>query len=148
MISNFTGSLPSITSSAVLAVGVFVVSCSSSTTIGPGTVTDAGSKAPDSGLPATVGDSGTPTTGGSCAVDTGNDACGVCIGQKCCAQVTACSKDADCVALDGCLQNCPQGAAGQSCADSCYTAHPTGAKVSDTIDACAATNCKAACPTG
>lgn len=65
------------------------------------------------------------TAGGLCFDnDPATDDCGSCaFAGPCAALYSACTMNAECVALDGCIGAC----ADQACADQCYVDHATGA---------------------
>ncbi|AKT37378.1 hypothetical protein [Chondromyces crocatus] len=63
------------------------------------------------------------------------DPCASCaITEVCHTQLLACINDAECVALNDCLNECPAGDDG--CPDACYLAHPGGVAPYETLLRC------------
>ncbi len=79
--------------------------------------------------------------GGKCGLSSGDATCDTCLDTSCCSQNQACVNDADCSALIACGNACTD----DTCFANCFSAHPSGAKILDTLMTCVETSCVSAC---
>jgi len=93
------------------------------------------------GMRLRSGGSGGGTCGG---LSTGDASCDSCLDASCCAESTACVADADCTALITCGDACSDDA----CISACFSSHPTGAALLDSISTCLENSCMSACGGG
>ncbi|MBX3188342.1 MAG: hypothetical protein KF819_15090 [Labilithrix sp.] len=90
-------------------------------------------------------DTATPTSCKDLTLKVGEPAaCDQCAKDKCCDEVLACTKSADCEALQQCLEPCAQD--DLLCILTCQTQHPKGADLLQEVGACAQSRCKTECP--
>jgi hypothetical protein len=68
--------------------------------------------------------------------------CKVCVHDSCCAEMAACSEDAECIQYFLCRDQC---GALPSCKDACAIAQPIGAGLNHVREYCLASNCSTAC---
>lgn len=92
--------------------------------------------------PAKLGS--TKAGGAACGLTTGDAACDTCLDASCCAPNAACVADADCTALIACGNACTDDA----CFGACFSAHPSGARLLDSLSSCVETSCSSACGGG
>ena len=71
-------------------------------------------------------------------------ACDQCAKTKCCDEVLACTKSADCVALQECIAPCDQ--SDFICIATCQEQHSKGNDLLTEVGSCARSNCKKECP--
>ena len=83
-----------------------------------------------------------PSPPAQCGNRTGTSTCDVCINASCCAARLACDANPSCGALVSCDATC---VANADCRQRCYTTHSAGTADLDSLDACAAAACGAAC---
>ena len=69
--------------------------------------------------------------------------CDQCAKAKCCTEVLACTKSADCAALQMCIEPCAQD--DFICIATCTEAHGRGTAILQEIGSCAKTSCKTEC---
>ena len=69
--------------------------------------------------------------------------CDQCAKSKCCSQVLACTKSADCTALQECIAPCAQD--DFVCIGTCSEAHSNGAALLQEVGSCAKSSCKTEC---
>ena len=70
-------------------------------------------------------------------------ACDDCAKSKCCDEVLACTKSADCTALQECIAPCQQD--DFVCIATCSEAHSKGAALLQEVGSCAKSSCKTEC---
>lgn len=70
-------------------------------------------------------------------------ACDQCVKAKCCDSVLACTKSADCTAVQECIAPCAQD--DFICISTCTESHPKGTEILQEIGSCAKTSCKTEC---
>ncbi|HEX3772720.1 MAG TPA: hypothetical protein VHV30_17695 [Polyangiaceae bacterium] len=109
---------------ALLAAGVIVVACSSSTGSGGGS------------KPSMTGDGG--TCGG---LQSSDPTCETCLQTSCCDEGTTCGNDATCVTLFNCVAQC----ADDACAQDCEAANPAGMTDFEAVETCGTTSCQTQC---
>ena len=69
--------------------------------------------------------------------------CDECAKAKCCTEVLACTKSADCAALQMCIDPCAQD--DFICIGTCTEAHGKGTSLLQEVGSCAQTSCKKEC---
>ncbi|MDB4946953.1 MAG: hypothetical protein JWP97_6487 [Labilithrix sp.] len=80
--------------------------------------------------------------GGQCGGGAATTGCEACVSTSCCAESLACSQDPACAALEVCDGSC----AGEAeCRERCYETSGGGALALQSLDACVARACGAAC---
>jgi hypothetical protein len=72
------------------------------------------------------------------------DSCDKCAKDKCCTEVLACTRSADCTALQECLTPCAQDDI--VCILGCQETHPKGNDALTEVGSCARAKCKNECP--
>ncbi|HEY8078523.1 MAG TPA: hypothetical protein VIF62_30545 [Labilithrix sp.] len=82
-----------------------------------------------------------PPSGSTCGFGSGDPTCDSCLDTSCCTDADACLGDADCTALLDCGNAC----ADDACISACEAAHPSGAKLLDTLSTCVTSTCGSAC---
>ncbi len=88
--------------------------------------------------------SATDASSGACgSLTTSSVACGACLERQCCAAARACSDDAVCLALLGCLQSCTD----TTCAASCRSTYLQGFAAYEAVTDCLGSACSTDCPT-
>lgn len=80
-------------------------------------------------------------TGDICAAGADDNTCDTCQKQKCCAELTACSDDADCNGLATCAAAC----ADDTCVQTCLDTYPDGFAILDEAATCQTENCGTPC---
>lgn len=106
----------------------------------------------DPGLPARFEAGAEASTADAAAAESCKDlalvvgepkACDQCVKAKCCDSVLACTKSADCTAVQECIAPCAQD--DFICISTCTESHPRGTEILQEIGSCAKTNCKTEC---
>jgi hypothetical protein len=92
----------------------------------------------------TTGKLGVRSGGSACGLSTGDTTCDSCLDGSCCTENKACVADADCTALIACGNACTDDA----CLAGCFSAHPTGVAILETLSTCVETSCSSACGGG